>query len=307
MSTFFYKGIPISQITTTSGSTENAAGYPNFPIVPANYNGLIPNDFLYYYTDSNGTQPVSSLCTAQQSSINPPYNNTNTSPSSYLVPPAGCKSISFYAISGGGGGGGGGGFGQITVTGVATQTSDGGNGGNGAPGNYIWVYGVPAGNITYSLGNGGDGGYAGYNEGTDTNAGKNGVTTQGGYGKPGGPGNVTTVTIGNVSYSSGSGDTPANAGGNGGNGGNGGYILQNTVDDKGIFKTEFYPSPGSPGNSGNTPTQYNSPSPINVNFPPLPSNYGAGGNGGDLGQANGGANDGNSGNQGAVQFIWLYD
>jgi hypothetical protein len=305
MSNFFYGTLPISQITTTTGSNLSAPGYSGFPVVPTSYSGLQPNDFYYYYTDpTNGKQPVSSLCTAVISPVNPNYNNPA---GKHLIPPAGCKSISFYAVSGGGGGGGGGGYGQVSLTAAGKGTSDGGNGGNGAPGNYLWVYGAPADNITYSLGKGGNGGFPGDNENTTTTAGQNGIIAEGGHGGAGGHGNVTTVTIGETTYSSGSANAPANAGGNGGGGGGGGYMLQNTVYKFPNVETEFYPSPGSPGNSGNTPTQYNSPSPINVNFPPLPSNYGAGGNGGALGQDNGGPNAGNAGNPGAVQFIWLYD
>lgn len=308
MSNFFYGSLPISQITTTTGPGQtNAPGYSGFPVVPTPYSGLQPNDFLYYYTNpTNGIQPVSTLCTAILSSVYNPNTPGLTSEPNGLtgsVPandvPASCKSISFYAISGGGGGGGGGGFGQINVNSVGTATADGGAGGNGGTGNYLWVYGVPVGTINYLLGYSGKPGKRGQNDPENYLAGGNDHKAQGNSGDPGGHGYTTEINIGGTTYKT-------NPAGNGGGGGGGGYMLQNTVEDKGILKTEFYPTPGNPGSPGNTPAQVNIPTPINVNFPPF-ANYGVGGPGGNLGQANGGPNGGRIGTGGAVQFIFLYD
>jgi hypothetical protein len=171
--------------------------------------------------------------------------------------------------------------------------------------NYLLVYGVPAGNITFTIGSGGNGGGAGKNDTKNTTAGLNDQNAEGNGGGAGNQGEVTTVTIsGTPTFNSG-GASPANAGGNGGNGGGGGYMKMNTAGEP--LSPQFYPCPGSNGNSGKTPTQVTSPTPISVNFPAFSSKYGTGGNGGELGQDNGGPNGGEAGFGGAVQFIYLYD
>jgi hypothetical protein len=279
MSNFFYKGISISTITNTSGTTANAPGYDNFPILPANYSGFIPNDFSYYYTDDEGNlQPVSQLCTATSTQIDFSSSLVQTIPI-----PIGCNS--FYVIATGAGGGGGGGGGAVNGTNEGGNTANG-NGGNGAPGGSgattIGLFNVVPDYSTVSVTVGGGGSYGSGGPTNHVVHSEDGAGTDGNGGKAGGNTNVTYVST-----------TITGPCGDGGNAGLGGTAN---------FGNEYFTTNGGNGNQGNSGTGSNPYTPLN--FPMPTPQYGYGGPGGN---GNNGGGPGTAGADGSAQIIWLYD
>jgi len=282
MSTFLYKGTPISQITTTSGSTTNAPYYPNFPVVPTNYTGLVPNDFLYYYTDSiNGTEPVSELCTAS-------YTIVNTSTNTQSVP-SGCKSFYVIAVGGGAGGYGAGGLAKGTYPPNGSVQGAGGAGGRGGSGGTtIRLYNTRKGNISINIGKGGTAGNHGDDVSVDIpTADPTPYSISSGQGNPGNDGNSTQVFYSTAPFI----DAPGGKAGNYGGSAKADYDPYNfnstqgaggdpgiDGDDKNPYSLNF-PMGGAPGGRGGS---WN---------PPIPYNY----------------VNARDGSDGFAQIIWLYD
>jgi hypothetical protein len=283
MSNFFYKNLAISTITTTTGSNSSAPGYPGFPVVPTSYTGLQPNDFLYYYTDSTGTQqPVSDLCTAAITTINASTTNQSV--------PSGCKSFYVIAVGGSAGGCGGGGTATGNYPGVnPTQGAGGSGGAGGGGGTAIGSFTTNSGNISITIGTGGNAGGVGNSNTADAFSGQlTPESTQSGGGQPGKVGNSTEVIYDKQPALNASGGNVGNIGG----GCNADYDPYTWNSNQ-----------GASGSPGKTPALVN---PYNLNFPVGAI---AGGNGGFY---NGSANNydyqsAKDGSSGYAQIIWLYD
>jgi hypothetical protein len=275
MSNFFYKGIPISNITQTTGSTQDAPGYQGFPIVPTTDTGFLPIDFSYqYYNPANGIQPVSSLCTASNTGK---LNSGNVN-----AIPTGCKQITVIAVGGSGGGGGGGGNSTLYYNsgGAGTKPSAFGYGGAGGVGGAggLSIQTIPCDdinktiNITY--GTGGPFGTIGNSVLNNTTASSKNTPY------PAGPGNASTSN-GNSTIVNYLNTTITAPGGGAGRGGNGGTTYYTPIGQCNSLNGNT----GAPGSSSNGP--------INAN--------------GNFSSSNPGGAAGTNGNSGFVQIIWLYD
>ncbi len=270
MSNYYYKNIPISTITNITGSTSNAPGFSQFPVVNTIYNKLNPLPFGYTYTTGNTQTEVSSLCTA---------SSTIYSASTSITVPSGVNSIRVISIGGGGGGGGYGGDGNMNAGAYGNKTGHGGSGGQGGFGSYQYdeVSSISGQIINISVGNGGAGGQNGSSNNAVVNNFLTDLGTTGNNGAAGNSGTSSFIQIGNTTYALSS----AGNGGNGGGGGNAYYNPNNGLNT----------SNGGNGISGNNSGDQGN---IDTNYPPL-TNYGIGG-----GQSE-------AGTGGAVQIIWLYD
>ena len=278
MSSYSYKGTPISTITdtTNASNTPLANYYSSFPTLSTSYSQLQPLPFDYTYS-SNKVQ-VSNLCTAQTSYY---YNSQN------ITCPTNATAMRILTIGGGGGGGGGGGWGKA-YSNVTANGSGGAGGGGGFPGysststsNIIKV--STNSGIYVAVGGGGAGGTGGSNE---TSNDGNGANATGDDGVAGGSGGASYVTLtGDSTYYA-----YTNSLGNGGGGGQGGH---GHTTSNGQTNT----STGASGNQGNSTSTQSAPS----GWPSFAVNYGLPGNGGPENTA------GNSGSSGMVQIVWLYE
>lgn len=284
MSNFFYKGIAISTITKTSGSTNKAPGYSNFPVVPTNYTGLVPNDFLYYYKNpTNGTEPVSELCTASYTIVNTSTNNQSV--------PSGCKRFYVIAVGGGAGGYGAGGLAKGTYPPTGSVQGSGGAGGRGGSGGTtIRLYKTNSGNITIKVGNGGNAG----KHGDDVSAyvptaDPTPYSISSGQGNPGNNGNSTQVFYSTEPFISGPGGIAGNYGGS----------AKADYDAKNYNFNSKQGADGDPGKDGGDTNPYS------LNFP---MGGAPGGRGGSWNQpAPYNYVDAQDGTDGFAQIIWLYD
>lgn len=312
MSNFFYKGVSISTITNTTGSTTNAPGYNNFPVVAANSPILIPNDFFYYYNDpTNGIQQVSQLCTATSTKIN--SNGPQTIP-------AGCKSFRVVAYGGGGGGGCYGGNAGANYAPTKTSVEgNGGSGGDGGSGNgVVSLVNVISGQniISVKIGNGGSYTSAGPN----TIYGGNTFNNDNGNSEPSNSLNNNMdinyariyghIINGGMVNASKAGDTTSiiygtttikATGGNEGNSGGGAFAKYNGNNDTPTLTVKS--NKGSNGNAGNGGNFTNNIPGYNGPYFNTP----AGGNGGNCSNDGGGQTAGTDGSDGYATFIWLYD
>lgn len=284
MSDYLFKGIPISEITYTTGGVNTTLenSYISFPpTVTASYSQSKPLDFGYDFLSSGTQTLVSEVCTAM-------YNDYTTSET--IIPPTGVKQFRYLILGGGGSGGGFGGDAKST-TGFSSQITSTGDGGNGGPGGYstYTVGSIPysSGTISIIIGTGGSRGNNGSsNSTTGGTALDQPKSTSGGKGNSN-PGKESYITFNSVKYTS--------VGGTRGLNGNGATA-----------KADLTTANSTPGKRDNVDANYpgyTTSNSIQPDWPPLGGTYGQGGSGG----VNANRTAAKAGGNGICRIIWLYD
>jgi hypothetical protein len=287
MPSYLYKGVNISTITDVTSNNSNNF-YKGFPTGTPSGNLFKPNDFGY--KDPSGD--LSNRCKAKYDLV---------SISGDVTPPIGAKEFRYIIFGGGGAGGGGGGHAHMESKTIKTTSNA--NGGNGAPGaGAVYLYSpsaikINSGPINLVIGNGGTA--AAYTKNANlTLVNTNKDCCKGGDG--GGNTNPPTPGPGNSTYFNYDGIAQIEAyGGLAGGWGEGGKAcLTNGANKNGNI-------------AGSTigPTNLDPAVQINPSLGgPQIYMYGMGGSGG-VGSTSGNiqAIPGGNGNQGAAEFIWLYD
>lgn len=267
MSTYMYKGVPISALVSGTGGTN--PGYINFPPHgPANSDLGKPFPFLYSYQGTDISNYCSAVTVAYGAGASATIlpNNVNAAVT--------YKHVSAFCVGGGGGGGGGGGRGY----GSGPKYNAGAPGGKGGDGGYAAIFNYPfnSGALLLNVGNQGSGGGGGSRA--------NIVGTSGGDGKEGDPGNASKLQMMN--------DINAFLIANGGKGGAGGGGGNANSPDDGVAANggsgNGYFTPGYTGYYGPTIGVFGGNSIVITPAAPADNQYG-----GPLG-AGGGKNSGSS-------------